>query len=511
LSVSIVLGLVLVLAQRPGDDRVVEPSALARDPKLIGREVVVDDRVRYFQPGPKGPRGQSTLDELLLKRTDVVFKLPPGLRPEHPPREPAVRVTGVMRSDPRGLYCDVTRLEMKPNDLDRLEMEVKRLDPGDSMGRSGWATWAEHRAKDFGDDKLAARARAIETEALLIDVDRPKADDLALARRARNHGIDDLANALAHRALRVRLDAARTNDELARLAAEVVSLLPKSAVPAPLAGYEALLDRMKINPIVVYRNASESDRSVLDRALLAEVIQRRLERQVAQAPAEAMALANDANEKLPDRPEFARRLLNQALEATEKKATTMRLSEVEALAKTFRDSGQPERSRALIKTWLDDQRSRLNPSDSEGHVLLANQYINLLNERTVAAELLRDALRADPDLKSATDAYRRFGFRKSTATGEWFDPEAARSEVAAPKVEAAATPGRGKGDSLRGLSVEQARRQLGSKPDRITRESTQDATIEHWIYQGPPKTRIVVIRRPLGTSRPEVVGDYTIP
>jgi tetratricopeptide (TPR) repeat protein len=511
LSLSIVLALMLVQAQRPGDDRVVEPSELARDPKLIGREVVVDDRVRYFQPGPRGPRGQSTLDELLLKRTDVIFKLPPGLRPEHPPREPAARVTGVMRSDPRGLYCDVTRLEMKPNDLDRLEFEVKRLDPGDSAARSNWATWAERRARDFGDDKLAARARAIETEALLIDVDRPKADDLALSRRARNHGIDDLANALAHRVLRVRLESAKTTDDLTRLAAEVVSLLPKSALPWPLGGYEALVDRMKTNPIVVYRNAPETDRAVLDRALLAEVIQRRLERRVAEAPAEAMALANEATEKLPDRPEVARGLLNRALTATERQATTMRLSEVETLAKTFRDSGQTERAKTLLKTWLDDQRARLNPSDSEGHVLLATQFVNLLNDRSVAADLLRDALRADPDLKSATEAYRRLGFRKSTSTGEWFDPEAAKPSEPAPKVETAPIAGRGQGDSLRGLSIEQARRQLGSKPDRITRESTQDATIEHWIYQGPPKTRVVVIRRPLGRSRPEVVGDYTIP
>jgi hypothetical protein len=511
MSLSIALGLMLVLAQRSGDERVVEPSALARDPKLIGREVVVDDRVRYFQPGPKGPKGQSTLDELLLKRTDVLFKIPPGLRPEHPPREPAVRVTGVMRSDPRGLYCDVTKLEMKPNDLDRLDTEVKRLDPGDSSGRSTWASWAERRAKDFGDEKLAARARAIETEALLIDVDRPKTDDLALARRARTHGIDDLANALVHRALRPRLDSARTADDLGKLAADVESLLPKSVVAAPLLGFEDLLERLKTNPIIVYRNASESDRSVLDRALLAEVIQRRLERRLVESPADAMTLADEAREKLPDRPQVARRFRNQALEETERKATTLRLSEVEALAKTFRESGEPGRARALLKNWLDDQRAHLNPSDSEGHVLLANQFINLLNDRAVAGELLRDALRADPDLKSATEAYRRFGFRKSTETGEWFDPDAAKAPVTLPKADSALIPGRGQGDSLRGLSVDQARRQLGSKPDRITRESTQDATIEYWIYQGPPKTRVVVIRRPPGRSRPEVVGDYTIP
>ena len=39
---------------------------------LVGREVVVDDRVAYFQ----FHKGQG-FDELVLKRTPVVFRIPP--------------------------------------------------------------------------------------------------------------------------------------------------------------------------------------------------------------------------------------------------------------------------------------------------------------------------------------------------------------------------------------------------------------------------------------------------
>ena len=93
----------------------------------------------------------------------------------------------MLRVDGRQLYVDVATMEMMPADLDRLNREVKRLAPGDSAGRGRLSEWAARRAKDFGDEPLAARAREVETEGLLIEADRPKANDQSMqgfARRA---------------------------------------------------------------------------------------------------------------------------------------------------------------------------------------------------------------------------------------------------------------------------------------------------------------------------------------
>ena len=51
----------------------VEPSELAGRADLVGREVIVDDRVAYFQ----FHKGQG-FDELVLKRTPVVIRIPPA-------------------------------------------------------------------------------------------------------------------------------------------------------------------------------------------------------------------------------------------------------------------------------------------------------------------------------------------------------------------------------------------------------------------------------------------------
>ena len=509
---ALILGLAAT-AQAPDATPVpVEPSAIAKDADLIGRAVIVDDRVRFYSSsGKRGPLGQHIFDELMLKRTEVAFRLPPALRPEHPSPPPAVKVTGTVRVDGRLIYVDVATVEPMPADLDRLNREVKRLAADDSAGRARWAEWASKRAKDFKDAPLASRARELETEAVLIDVTRPRADDLALARRARAQGLgDDLVGAVAHRGLRARLDAARTADELAAVVAEIPTYLPKAAEPHPLADLAEWSTRMQSNPVATYRGASPSTRDALDRTLLADALERLFDRRLADAPDQARALADEAKAKLPDRPIVADRLRERALAATEGKAATMRFSEVEALARDFREAGQPDRAKGVVKTWLDDQRRRLNPNDADGHLILAGQYDRLLADRATAADLLQAALRADPQSKGVADAFRRMGFRKSDK-GEWYDPEPARTASAAPaETEPSPGPGTGRGDSLRGKTPEQVRKNLG-KPTRVAREATQDATIEQWTYRGPRQRLVVVIHRPRGQARAEVIASYSLP
>src|SRR5436309_3023159 len=90
----------------------VEPADLQRREDLIGREVVVDDRVAYYVP-----RNGSEDDELQLKRTPVTFQVPRRLRPSST-RMAGVVVHGVLKRDGGRLVCQVTSLQVVPNDLE---------------------------------------------------------------------------------------------------------------------------------------------------------------------------------------------------------------------------------------------------------------------------------------------------------------------------------------------------------------------------------------------------------
>ncbi|MGE5756521.1 MAG: hypothetical protein ACM35G_12565, partial [Planctomycetaceae bacterium] len=85
----------------------VEPSELMKRPDLLRRMVVVDDRVRLYQ-FHKG----SGFDEIDLKRTLVIFRLPPGLRFGRSPDVPAAPVRGALKTEGGLWVCDVTALEL---------------------------------------------------------------------------------------------------------------------------------------------------------------------------------------------------------------------------------------------------------------------------------------------------------------------------------------------------------------------------------------------------------------
>ena len=182
----------------------------------------------------------------------------------------------MLRVDGRQLYLDVATLEMMPPDLDRLNRDAKRLATGDSAGRTRLAEWALRRAKDFGDDALAARAHEIETEALLIDADSPRADDLALAKRAREHGLgDDIAAALCPPRHCEPSSTRRSRRRSWRpLAAEIAAALAPIDRAASGRGARRVVRAMKSNPLAAYRGAPDTVRAALDRALLADVLER---------------------------------------------------------------------------------------------------------------------------------------------------------------------------------------------------------------------------------------------
>ena len=85
------------VGQMPAEAVAVEPAELERRPDLIGRQVVVDDHVKYYVA-----RTGSEPDELQLKRTPITFQVPRGLRPQASTRITFVIVRGVLRATTAG-------------------------------------------------------------------------------------------------------------------------------------------------------------------------------------------------------------------------------------------------------------------------------------------------------------------------------------------------------------------------------------------------------------------------
>lgn len=476
-------------AQAPSPE--VEPSELASRPELVGREVVVDDRVRYFS---ESKRGQG-YDEIHLRRTEVPVRLPARLRFTRPPTEPVARVRGVLAQEGGRLAFEVRELEMKPADPDRLEAEVRLLRPGDFAGLRRWGLWAQRRGKELNEPKIVERGQELEGEALWAEAARPEADALALSERAADRPVPPgIRNALAHKGFRALMAEAMAVADRDALIARVTKLMPDATTPRP--GQTITPDALEPyakDPARAYRDAYPELQRAFNRRLLADLIQQDLEQKVRDDPGQVNALADAAKEQLSDRPEVAEKLRQAGLDRAEAAVTGMRQAEVEALARTFRDDGNEDRARKLWQAWLADRRrNRISAGDAEGRVLLAAQYDRWLSDRDTAAELLREAAAIDPGSQAVTDAFLRLGYRK--VEGRWVDP---RSTAAATTAEAepgrAATPAAdaGPGESLKGLTRQQVRARLGGKPDRVVRSATQGQSVEQWIYSNGKTTQVI--------------------
>lgn len=493
----------------------VEPADLTRRPDLLGSEVSVDDRVALFL----FHQGHD-FDEITLKRTPVLFRLPPRLRYRQSPGSPAVRLTGILKRDGGQWVCDVTAIELFPKDMVRLNRGVSILPPGEFENRGVWAAWANRRAKDFQDDELLKRAREIEVDALRFEAESRSNDPVALwlklAQRARAHEIPEPEpSALAHRSFRARLENTKDPAALSRLLADINAFLNDSAKPIPteaaeLAPWEEPYAK---DPAAAYRTAPLAVRKVLNHRLWADVTQRLLERTAELEPHEALKLAERATSELPDRPKVAEQLYELALKTQTLRLATMRLSEVKSLAKIYREQlHQPERARDLIQSWLDEQRNhQMSPTDAEGRLGLAALYESLLEDKETAIELLQSAWKIDPQSKEVAAAFRQRGFRK--VNEEWVessrskpkngpepDPTAAIEPTPAPQ-----------NRKLTNLSTTQVRTLMGGKPNRVNFSGTQGQLIEQWIYFGTKQDQYINFLRTPGADSPRVIAYYSLP
>jgi tetratricopeptide (TPR) repeat protein len=490
----------------------VEPTELTRRPDLVGREVTIDDRVRYFLESKRG----KGYDQLNFKRTDALFRLPANLKYTRPPSEANARVTGILKIEEGRPVVDVLKIDMLPGDLERLEREIGRLRQDDFQGRRTWALWAEKRGKELSEPKLEARGVVLEIEAVWLEASRPETDALGLFSRTSGRPIPESVRfALAHRGFRDRLAKASTIDDLEALAKQVESTIPASADSRGSANSAADPDTLAAyakNPGETYREAPDGVRAWLDRRLLADIAQRSIELQVKASPADAAKLAELARDRLPDRPEVVDRLAKQALIEAESKVASMRQSEVEELASTFRARGEDDRANRLIRSWLADRRkNRLSASDAEGRILLAANYDKMLGDRATSAELLREALAIDPASRAAAEAFLRMGFRRGESG--WYDPDAVVASPAnLPDRVSKPEPGMTStdlGDSLRGLTRAQVRSRLGGKPDQIIRSASQGRCVEQWIYQNGRGTQVVRFVFEASKTEPRASVSYS--
>jgi hypothetical protein len=426
-------------------------------------------------------------------------------------------VRGTLRRDGSRLICGVTSIEVVASDRDRLDRAVAELTPKDFESRRNWAAWAERRARDFKDNALARRAREIDSDALRIKADmRRVAVDapqewLAMAKDAKARDVaEPEPSAQAHRAFRAMLASAPAAD-LKSLLREIEGFFPeaqndRASGTTDLARWAAPYGT---DPAGAYRTAARDIRKALDRKLWGDALEQVLETEASQSIQSALGAADQAAARLQERPELAARLTRKGLEQGRRNLPNMRLDDVKAMARVYRDRlHQPNEALAFLRDWLKAKQDRLSDTDAEGPLSLAVLYEELLDDRASSIDLLRKASKIDPSSKEIAEAFRVRGYRQ--VKDDWV--LSVQQEGPKPTGSTAPAPGESGRQGLKGLTADEVAARIGGKPDRVNYIGSKGQMIEQWIYYLDTKQcRFVNLLHSPGETKPRVVADYSLP
>lgn len=493
---------------------IVEPAELVKRDDLVGREVIVDDRLRFFQFHP----GQG-YDEILLKRTPVIFQLPRPLRPKSPPGDPAIQVRGVLKRDGAGMACEVKSFQLFPSDAVRLDRAVAGLPANDFPSRKAWSTWGLQRAQAFDDRPLREKALQVEGDAFRLEAESLHGADaprgwMQLAEQARSRQIPEPEpSALAHKAFRANLGTAASSEDLAELVKSIERFFPKAKLGGSRAPAQDETSRAEYSkdPGHAYRTAPADVRSYLDRRLWVDAMEKRMRVMAQNDPRAAIDLASRSETELPEQKELAADLINIGIESALRNVAGFRLAEAKAISQTIRDRfHKPESAETFLVEWLKAQRGKLSQTDADGRLSLATRYEELTNDRRTAMDLIRQAWKIDPNSKDVIQAFRRRGYHK--IGGEWVeDGSQARTLATSPDNPSSPLSGaKSSQTGMRGLGPEEVRQKLGSRPARVVYSASKGKLIEQWIYFEPTRTRYVNFIHTPNQLKSKVISDYSL-
>ena len=398
-----------------------------------------------------------------------------------------VELEGKLGRERSQLVFQIDALRSIPDEAAEFAARRQKIPDGKFSALYELSRWARARAKWYDDARLRQLATSSYREAFRWEEDflaksNSVAELLALADRGEQLGLEvDDVQRIRYRALVLRRSKLPKDDRPGwqSLADDVQRLLPGAGQP-PAATAKAL-DQKSVDELInEYAAADGPARAALQRGLWASAVTHALDIKAEDPATNLLELAKQAAQLLPEDPEAARRL---ELAAWRRESAHPEKLSREALVATHAGLvrlAQPDEARALVERWLRCRRDRLPKDEAEDRIQLAEDCLELANDRRQAAELYREAWSIVPDFAAAADGLRRLGFE--LVGGTWRDAQELGSSST--ETESFLRPGVSETEVVRRLR----------RPDRVTRTATRRGIIEQWTYAGPPAL-VVYLRR----------------
>ncbi|MDG2389477.1 MAG: hypothetical protein P8M30_09195 [Planctomycetaceae bacterium] len=282
---------------------------------------------------------------------------------------------------------------------------------------------------------------------------------------------------------KLQISAAKQSDPFLRFAKEVATKYPVALTPldVPVPKLEAMSER---NSLVTFREADQSQQDRLWRLLYREVMKREILLSAKADGSNADNIRDQMKDAIPDLPDMYLSYDLLWLDWRFSQLSQSGKEEAIKLSAEYRKRKQPERGLIALETWLEKRLELWSQDGASGYVRAAQHYLELLEDKEKAYELLLKAWKLSPGEEETVKALESIGYRLHS--GSWIlksnydklPPDPIQSAIR-------------NGEVIKGMTASQVERAIGKPEERRFSFSTGHIS-ESWMYGDSQRKRTVV-------------------
>lgn len=440
----------------------------------------------------EGRVGSISRTVLRLLKCDLSFAPEPGKKlPKINRQTKTIEVYGRLGNKNGRLIFLVRSIRERATDMESLR--IRKLAIGQDRIEDWYrlADWAKQRGTFYEDQELLNAYTDAYQRGLLLEYSNLSKDDaqgrLDLAARGKQYGMAEKLRAeYVHEAYRILWKSARTKKQpdYKNLLKKMLQDLPGSELPLKDPQLERQQQYQR-NPLSAYREASPGTRRLLHRILYSEIMLKTIEENARQDGSNGKAIAEEIEKELPERKTLATKYRERELAYRFSRVELLGRSDLLKLFHLFSDRNEPEKAVQTLTRWLTARETAMRQEGPSGLIRVAEDYINLMNDKPKAVKLLREAHQQSPESEEILERLRRLGY--VFKNGKWLTVEEA-AKIPEDPIDKAIREGR----VIIGMTSVQARSAMGGKPTTTTRFATAGDIYELWAYGERGTTRLVI-------------------
>lgn len=397
----------------------------------------------------------------------------------------AVELQGFMRMENGRPEFVVTKIEEREEDVTFVRRERLKLPVDDPEPWYEFGEWVRQRAEFYDDEELREDAIEIFTDAVKIarrDIENGDADGLRrLARRTQELDLGKrLRSELIHEAIWVER---RNERPLGLVKAEIERDL--SGYDKPLEADDTALRKSYLDdPLTVYSRARDAQRGKLHRALYADVCFEWIREKLENDYGNGLEIADRIDREVPEYHDVAETFRDRALERQSRQVATLSRTQAVALSREYESREQPDKAREVLENWIAAQEPRWRKEGTIGQVRLAEERLELLDDKAAAIALLQEAYLKSRGDSEVARKLRELGVVRDGNQWVRLDQAARDGDASLPPAEVraeqqATVPD--PGGIRRGMTRSDVLTRLG-RPDSVARLVVSGRLTELWSY-----------------------------